>query len=449
MKNSNAKLVVNKIRLKSKKINSKRIKNQLVFCALLLFLVSFNAQAQAEAINDNGTNVGIGTTAPSSTQPNNNIRLYVNGGERTNDGTQTAQRFRSSQNYLGSSSASGYLGLNVRTNTQTSAYGVTGNISVSDASSLYDARPSENNGGKFLADISGISGTGKHFITGVTGILNGRWDGQNIDGYAAGTVGIDNINGASTYGGYFKGKLRSGDIINPSFSIFNDTGKYLEIGVSSCNGCFNGYTKPGDAVIRTLGGGDLIFAIPGTNGDRKIAFHSAGDKIMTIQEVGNSGKVGIGTAEFPTIVGSADVSDYKLFVDEGISTEEVRVSERIGVGTTDFPTTVGSVDVSDYKLFVEVGILTEEVRVRTGWADYVFNDNYKLTPLAKVEAFISENGHLPNVPSAKEVESSGLELGDITRIQQEKIEELTLYIIDQQKQINELKTLVHDLIERK
>lgn len=112
---------------------------------------------------------------------------------------------------------------------------------------------------------------------------------------------------------------------------------------------------------------------------------------------------------------------------------------RVGIGTTNTPTTIGGVNISAYRLFVKGGILTEEVRVRTGWADYVFDDNYQLPTLYEVSDFIEENGHLPNVPSAEQVEEEGLELGDITRIQQEKIEELTLYLIEMQKEIDALK----------
>ncbi len=187
---------------------------------------------------------------------------------------------------------------------------------------------------------------------------------------------------------------------NPNLRLSSSIGTYLEMGMSSCNGCYDSFSKPNDAVIRTLGGGDLLFAIPGTNGNRKIAFHTAGDKILTIQEVGTSGKVGVGTVNFPTVIGGANISNYKLFV--------------------------------------KGGILTEEVRVRTGWADYVFADNYPLKKLSEVEDFIEENGHLPNVPSAKQVEEDGLSLGEISKIQQEKIEELTLYIIELNKRIENL-----------
>lgn len=118
----------------------------------------------------------------------------------------------------------------------------------------------------------------------------------------------------------------------------------------------------------------------------------------------------------------------------------------VSVGTIEYPSSVGGVDTSDYKLFVGGGILAEEVRVSTGWADYVFSDTYKLLSLNEVETFINTYGHLPNMPGAQEVENDGIEVGDMIRLQQEKIEELTLYIIQlnkkleaQQSQIEELK----------
>jgi hypothetical protein len=118
---------------------------------------------------------------------------------------------------------------------------------------------------------------------------------------------------------------------------------------------------------------------------------------------------------------------------------------KVAVGTDKTPTSIGGADISSYRFFVKGGMLAEEIRVRTGWADYVFADDYILKPLSEVEAFIKKNKHLPNVPSANTVETQGIELGNISKIQQEKIEELTLYLIEQQKQIDELKSLIYEL----
>ena len=85
-------------------------------------------------------------------------------------------------------------------------------------------------------------------------------------------------------------------------------------------------------------------------------------------------------------------------------------------------------------------IKTKEVQVTlAGWPDYVFDKDYKLPTLNEVEQFIAENRHLPNVPTAAEVEANGLNIGEMNAILIQKVEELTLYILDLQKQINALK----------
>lgn len=120
---------------------------------------------------------------------------------------------------------------------------------------------------------------------------------------------------------------------------------------------------------------------------------------------------------------------------------KIRTSDgKVGIGNVStFPT---NSLYNNYKLFVSGGILTDEIRVKLSasgtWADYVFAKDYELKPLSEVEAYITKNGHLPNVPSAAEVKEDGINVADMARIQQEKIEELTLYIIEQNKRIEAL-----------
>ncbi len=88
------------------------------------------------------------------------------------------------------------------------------------------------------------------------------------------------------------------------------------------------------------------------------------------------------------------------------------------------------------------GILkVKEVKVKTNiWSDYVFYEDYKLRPLEDVEAYVKKNKHLPEVPSEKEVVEDGIMLGQTNVLLLKKIEELTLYTIEQQKQIDKLKS---------
>jgi hypothetical protein len=128
----------------------------------------------------------------------------------------------------------------------------------------------------------------------------------------------------------------------------------------------------------------------------------------------------------------------------------ILTDSNIGIGTYNF--TDG---LETYRLSVKGKIRAEEVKVYNTWADYVFSKDYNLPSLEEVENHIKEKGYLINVPSAKEVAENGLELGNIAKIQQEKIEELTLYIIEQNKinekqnqEIEELKILVRQLLKK-
>ena len=95
------------------------------------------------------------------------------------------------------------------------------------------------------------------------------------------------------------------------------------------------------------------------------------------------------------------------------------------------------------KLAVNGEILAQSVRVNTSssyWPDYVFGDDYNLMSLKELEQYVNTHRHLPNVPSAEEMEKKGdVNLGTMNAILLEKIEELTRYVIDLQNQIDELK----------
>ena len=102
-----------------------------------------------------------------------------------------------------------------------------------------------------------------------------------------------------------------------------------------------------------------------------------------------------------------------------------------------------------YKLYVQGAILTERVKVAivnsANWADYVFKEDYNLKSLSEVETFVKANKHLPNVPSAQEIVSEGLDLAKMDAKLLEKIEELTLYMIEQNKKINKLESEISAL----
>lgn len=100
----------------------------------------------------------------------------------------------------------------------------------------------------------------------------------------------------------------------------------------------------------------------------------------------------------------------------------------VGIGTSN----------TTYKLNVNGNIRAKGIIVESDWADFVFEDDYRLRPLAEVEKYIKENKRLPEMPSAKEIQKKGFEVAETSTLLLQKIEELTLYIIEQNKRIKTL-----------
>ncbi len=111
----------------------------------------------------------------------------------------------------------------------------------------------------------------------------------------------------------------------------------------------------------------------------------------------------------------------------------------IGIGLDQFPS--NNTWPSDYKLAVNGKIIAEDfmVKSRTSWPDYVFKKDYELLSLKELESFINVHHHLPGIHSANEIESSAIGIGEMQSKQMEKIEELTLYLIQMKKEIDDLK----------
>ncbi|WP_333625479.1 hypothetical protein [Sphingobacterium siyangense] len=142
-----------------------------------------------------------------------------------------------------------------------------------------------------------------------------------------------------------------------------------------------------------------------------------------------------------------NVNDRQYFYGprvEEVNGNELTISTLLGnpVGAGDFYFS-GKVGIKtqvpgDYDLAVNGKIRSQEIKVETtGWADYVFEEDYKLPTLEETEKFIKENGHLPDVPKAIEVEANGISLGEMNKILLKKIEELTLQLIELNKVIRQ------------
>lgn len=161
---------------------------------------------------------------------------------------------------------------------------------------------------------------------------------------------------------------------------------------------------------------------------------------------GNATVIGNENVNGNSIVGGDAEVDGNLGV--GIAASSFRLDvngesnfrQRVKIGANNFAT--------DYLLSVGGGVMAEEVRVQLQpWADYVFEKNYPLMPLSEVEKFVEKEKHLPGIATANEVETNGLNLGEMQNAQMEKIEEIFLHLIDLEKRVNALEAQNKQLLE--
>lgn len=168
--------------------------------------------------------------------------------------------------------------------------------------------------------------------------------------------------------------------------------------------------------------------------------------------VTSAGRVGINTTsplQQLHVKGNTAVEEGRLLVntttDNGYTLQvngQASVTGNMGIGV------VAAENATD-KLMVNGNIRAKKILVSlTGWGDYVFDSTYRLRSINEVAAYVQKYRHLPDMQPAKEIEKQGLDMGEVIKQQQVKIEELTLYIIQQAKQQEALEKQVELLLQQ-
>jgi hypothetical protein len=199
------------------------------------------------------------------------------------------------------------------------------------------------------------------------------------------------------------------------------------------NGADNtGYTTTSFGVGLTVPGAKLHVASSPTNSNIIAAFQNGSSEGLEITHSGSDGGAyGINNA---VVLGATYFTSGATFRPLVLGTSNLPRLTILGNGNIG----VGTSDPGAYKLAVLGKIRATEIKVETGWADFVFKPDYKLRSLYETERFIKKNGHLPEIPSASEVEKDGINLGEMNAKLLQKIEELTLHLIEVKKQVEVL-----------
>jgi hypothetical protein len=184
---------------------------------------------------------------------------------------------------------------------------------------------------------------------------------------------------------------------NVSLRLGSAFGK-LSFNIAGRTGSFFPSATKGDIVIRKHTAKKVYFSLNNTTNDGNHAFIFGDSSNRQTLSILNNGRVGIGTL----------TPDTELSVNGTIHAKKVKVD-------------------------------------LTGWSDFVFEKEYNLPTLKEVENYINKNGHLKDIPSEKEVVKNGIDVAEMNSKLLQKVEELMLYTIEQQKQIEKMKSEIEEL----
>ncbi|QJB42423.1 hypothetical protein HF324_33065 [Chitinophaga oryzae] len=288
---------------------------------------------------------------------------------------------------------------------------------------------------------AGVQGKDILFVTGSTPKerLVVKSDGNVGIGTASPIAPLDIATSTNTFG------LKIGDAAKSNIRIAG-TADGAE-GYGLIQTFTNGTTAGGNLVLQRDGSGKVGIGLPQPRYVlHTVAYNNSGAAAALLW--GQQYGVMIGVESTSSNYYALNVASSVSPLGSGVTNEGaksllcVRADGNVGIGT---------LNPGTYKLAVEgtVGARRIKVTQQTSWADFVFHENYQLPSLQELEAYIQQHKHLPDVPTAKEVQENGIDIGNMNATLLQKVEELTLYIIQLNKKNEALEKRVAEMEKQK
>lgn len=214
---------------------------------------------------------------------------------------------------------------------------------------------------------------------------------------------------------------------NTSKGFVNIAGDDFKMGTLSTNDL-------GKAIIRVNGGDRLTVAPDGNVG-------IGNNSPLTKLHIASGQDAGLANTQNGFVMLGSETGGNVVIDNNEIIARNNGAISTLFLQNNGGPVQIGNTAVpTGYLLSVAGKAICTELRVQlTGaWPDYVFNEKYQLPSFDHLRQYIQQNKHLPNIPAAKDIEKSGIEVGDMQRRMMEKIEELTLYVLELEKKVSAL-----------
>ena len=411
-------------------------------------------------MTESNNNIGVGTLTPA-------YKLDVAGNLRSSqDANINGITVGRGANGIDLNTALGFNALGLATTGQNTAVGynaLAGLTSTGNQNTAVGYRSMQDYGS--IASVAVGEFSMYHWVSGNYNVAMGL-DALRGTGTGAGNIGIGRtaIGSTGTVSGNYNTAIGYAPLTALTSGSYNIVLGYLS-GANLTTGSNNiligqSVSASSTTVSNELNIGNWIY---GSSGNIGIGAASPGNKLEITH--GTSGNSGLRFTNLNASSTAATSSGKVLSVNSNgdVVLEQAPVSSQWGNSPLNANTIqnlntggviigTGVVNLSTgYKLYVTDGIITEKLKIRlkASWPDYVFNNNYPLQPLSEIEKYIKQHKHLPDMQPAEQVKKEGIEVGETNALLLKKIEELTLYMINADKQIKQLQEEVKQIKKEK